>query len=126
MKKLGRIFKNKFVLIVSFLLVFILVGLKLIGVFRGKYDKIAYGVYLSMYRLGTREAELFSLLEGLKSWELELVYKSFGTRGYGMMGGDEIFGKQLNLFEWFEKELTGKEKEKMRRIWEVTKLEITF
>lgn len=131
MKKLGKIFKKFWkqilVVLVIVLVLFIVKPFEWLSKMFpiGKYKKIAYQVYLTMWTLGTNEDELFTILGTLKLNELVEVYKAFATRGY-RLGGGEPLGKQLNLFEWFDKELNRNEREKMRGIWEKTGIEITF
>lgn len=76
---------------------------------------------------GGNEA-LFPMLENLNPSQLESVYTSFGMRGRGSWG-DTLFGiweKDYDLFGWYNEELTGGQKERMREIWQPTNLTLTF
>ena len=133
MNKLGKIFKKNFWLIVGIILgVILLVFLKpfqLIGNWLGlsvdSTKSKAKRLKVAMQNFGTDEKELWTLLEPMKKKELEEVYIEFGLQRYDY-GGRFWFGAPLDLFGWFAKELTQKEKTRMRHIWSVTDIDITF
>jgi len=133
MKKLGRIFRKYWKWIIGFVLVLLVLvflkPLKFLGIFSSKTDRIAYDLYLSMYRNGTNEDDILDLLRPLSSSELIRVYKSFGVRGYGFNGAF-VGAKELDLFGWFSKEFSkvfdAKKLRELRDIWSKTGLEITF
>ncbi len=135
MKKLGRMFKNKwFWILGGFVLLLVFVGFKTIaaalGLSNGKYVEIAKKLNWAMVRVGTDENFIFNLLEPLSGFELVKVYNAFGTQPYGLSGGLGWFGNDLNLFEWFDKEFSPiwdrKDLEKLREIWSKSGMEITF
>ena len=90
---------------------------------KAELKQIANAQETAMGDIGTDELTLFRTLEGLNSEDLKTVFNEFGKRNYqfGMRGGN-VIGNTLNLFEWYNSELSGKELEKMREIWKVTNL----
>jgi len=74
---------------------------------------------------GTNEDGMFDILEVLNSKDLVAVYYAYGNRPY-LFGGTNWLGFSLDLFGWFERELSGNDLIKMRNIWSKTDLEITF
>lgn len=136
MKRLGRIFRNKLVLyVLGFLLLvvlfFVFKPLNWFKSFLGygnlsKVDSIASRLFDAMNRFGTDESTIFLLLDPLSSSDLKRVYESFGNRPYANGGRLVVLGASMDLFGWFGKELTEKEKARMRDIWAKTDLEITF
>lgn len=132
-RKLGRLLSSKVFLIVTGVIFFVFVvpwksitGGK--NWFGGGSDanKISYRCYQAMKGIGTKDDDLFGALNGLSGNVLRKVFEAFDTRGYAWSGADALFGVQLNLFEWFSKELSRKEKARMRDIWAKSGLEITF
>lgn len=130
MKKLGRIFRKYWKWIIGLVLVILVLifvkPFELLGISFRNTSKIARSVHWTMARAGTDENRLFNLLEPLSGADLVKVYRSFGVQPYGLSGGMGWFGSDLNLFEWFEKELNRNERERMRLIWHKSGLEITF
>lgn len=139
MKKLGKIFKKYWQLIlgaIAIVLLFVYKPWKWFGidgktwrssnVSDNQLKDIAENVYNTMKLMGTREKKLFSLLEPLTGSELKSVYKYFGVRNYWLDGRAFGLGKGYDLFEWFNAELNKKEKAQMREIWAKSGMMITF
>lgn len=132
--KLGKIFKNNWKLLLGLIVVvLVLVFLKpfnwlskLFGGNVNNLESLTNEVFLTMWTWGTDEKRLFELLEPLNKSDLKSVFYKFGNKPYGMGGRTIIVGKGLNLFGWFDKELTEKEKARMRDIWAKTGLNVTF
>ncbi|TDN99954.1 hypothetical protein [Sunxiuqinia elliptica] len=86
----------------------------------------------AMMNWGTDEELLFNSLEHpdgkpFSGKQLKQVFEAFGFRDYDFTGGRNVFlGAAKNLFEWYESELTRKEKVRMRAIWEKSGLDLTF
>ncbi|WP_372934543.1 hypothetical protein [Mariniphaga sediminis] len=133
MKKLGRIFKDRWFFIA------VSIGLILLFVQPWKWFSLnndgsrtgiaAKKLFDAMQGFGTDEGELFNVLEVLSPRELNQVYDKFGLRWYNKRLGTQsgsLFGQKYDLFAWFSYELNEKEKQKMRVIWESTGREITF
>ena len=82
---------------------------------------IAENMYQAMSRIGTNEEVLFHSVIPLNGEDLKLVVKKFGLRRYFnfMWGeGGKIFGTDRPLQSWLQMELTKKENERMRQLFE--------
>ncbi|MBS2212154.1 hypothetical protein KEM09_12110 [Carboxylicivirga mesophila] len=101
---------------------------KSIGGYSTKVDKylsIAETLYSAMAAPGTDEYLMFTILKPLNGDELVKVYDAFGNKGYAL-GGAFFGGYSLDLFGWFNKELSREEKTQMRNIWAKSGLSLSF
>ena len=83
---------------------------------------IADRLYFAMADIGTDENLLFSSLQNLSAQELIMVYNAYGTRSYAYSGSWFGIGYPLDLFGWFNKELSGNDLNRMKQIWAKTNL----
>lgn len=90
-------------------------------------------LYKAMDGVGTDEKTIKALCKNLTSSQLNEVYKVFGLRPYseyplyGGGAGWSIFGaKNLDLFGWFAREMSGQDLVELRDIWVKSGLTITF
>lgn len=84
---------------------------------------IANSLLDAMNRAGTDEDTLFNLIAPLSKDDLLTVYRKFGVKSYGLYGlvtspADKFIGEHLTLIGWLKKELTKKENERMRQLFE--------
>jgi hypothetical protein len=91
-----------------------------------KHEYIAYLQFEAMAEsYGTNENKLFSSLNNLTTNDLIKVFNSFGIRRRTRIGGRRllgIFGKPLNLIQWYDRELNKNELHEMYLIWSKTGL----
>lgn len=85
-------------------------------------NMIGQRLYQAMKGFGTDEATLFSELQNLTAQQLISVYNAYGTPYYFLYGGDPYFGSPLDLFGWFNEELSGNKLAQMKQIWAKTGL----
>lgn len=75
---------------------------------------------------GTKEKAIFKSLEELNENDLKEVFNQFGYRDYFFgvtMNADFVLmGENINLLQWYTKELSTEDLNKMRKIWEKTGL----
>jgi hypothetical protein len=98
---------------------------------RTEWESIANALYEAMTIYGTDEDTLFNSLSDLSASELISVYDAFGARYYSNHLGigvpnTDLLGSALDLFGWFNNELSRNEKTQMRNIWAKSGLTITF
>lgn len=86
---------------------------------RATYKKIAELQRKALVGAGTNEEILFLSLEGLNADDLKVVFMDFGLQA---RGADFIGFTRMDLIDWYNKELSGKDLEKMRTIWKPTGL----
>jgi hypothetical protein len=95
---------------------------------KGQANTIAQNQYNAMYDLGTDETALVNSIKTLNGANLRLVYNEYGSPLYSAFGTLPYFGAPLDLFGWYNKELSrnsGTIKE-LRSIWMKSGLPITF
>ena len=85
-------------------------------------DLIGQRLYSAMSGVGTDENTLFSEVENRSAVQLIDIYNAYGTPYYFLYGGDPIFGTPVDLFGWFNKELSGAALIRMKQIWSKTNL----
>jgi len=78
---------------------------------------IGQRLYKAMSGFGTDENTLFAELENRTGPQLVSIYNAYGTPYYFMFGGDPYFGTPLDLFGWFNEELSGNDLQRMKNIW---------
>jgi len=83
---------------------------------------IADRLYYAMADIGTDESLLFSSLQNLTAQQLIQVYNAYGTRPYAYTGSWFGLGYNLDLFGWFNKELSGNQLMRMKQLWAKTGL----
>jgi hypothetical protein len=83
---------------------------------------IADRLYYAMADIGTDESLMFASLQNLTAQQLIMVYNAFGTRPYAYSGTWFGLGYPLDLFGWFNKELSGNDLSRMKQIWAKTNL----
>lgn len=82
--------------------------------------QIATEQYESMFGFGTNEEKLKTSLNGLSDADLWLVYKFFGIRNFKPFLEFSFFDN--DLFGWYRAELSGKDLQDMKDIWNSTGL----
>jgi len=103
-----------------------------VGISPSEADVLAQGQFAAMNKMGTDDIdEMTAQLENLTANDLKKVFNAFGRPCYNgwteCVGIDRYLGGQdLNLFGWYNEELTDSEKEKMRAVWRKTGLQLTF
>ncbi|WP_408040283.1 hypothetical protein [Tenacibaculum amylolyticum] len=73
---------------------------------------IAEGLYSAMYKVGTDEDRIYSLLSGVNQGDFAKIYNAFGSRYYLEYTGtwaDSVLGVKIDLIGWLENELTESE-----------------
>lgn len=83
---------------------------------------IANRLYYAMADIGTNEDLLFDSLKNLTAQQLIMVYNAFGTRSYAFSGNWFGLGYPLDLFGWFNQELSGNDLNNMKQLWAKTGL----
>lgn len=89
------------------------------------YKTIADREYNAMNMWGTDTDSLFAALQGLSPSELVAVASAFGKRASTISlfpGTQQSVSFQRNLFEWYDSELSGSDRDRMHSIWAVTGL----
>jgi len=87
---------------------------------------IADRLYYAMADIGTDTNLLFTSLESLTAQQLIMVYNAFGKRSYAYTGSWFGLGYDLDLFGWFNKELSGNNLTRMKQLWAKTNLTWTI
>ena len=85
-------------------------------------NMIGQRLYQAMSSFGTDETTLFAELENRTASQLVAIYNAYGTPYYFLYGGDPYFGAPLDLFGWFNEELSGTDLNRMKQIWAKTNL----
>ena len=89
------------------------------------YQDIADRQFNAMNMWGTDEESLFSALEGLTPSELVAVASKFGKRASTVSlfpGTQQSISFPRSLTKWYDSELSGASRERMRAIWALTGL----
>lgn len=89
------------------------------------YQDIADRQFNAMNMWGTDEESLFAGLEGLTPSELIAVASKFGKRASTVSlfpGTQQSISFPRSLTEWYDSELSGASRERMRAIWALTGL----
>ena len=89
------------------------------------YADIADREYNAMNQWGTDTESLFSALEGLTPSELVAVASKFGKRASTISlfpGTQQSVSFPRSLTEWYDSELSGSDRERMKAIWALTGL----
>lgn len=89
-------------------------------------EQLAENQFSAMADLGTDEDTLVNDLKGLNGTDLQRVYSAFGTRNYAYSGNWFGLGYSYDLFGWYKKELSDKQRKPLREIWAKSGLPITF
>lgn len=92
-------------------------GSKNSGLSKDEINRISEMQFDAMDRLGTDFDLLKKSLYGLNGKALQEVAVSFGKRRYSLFEGTLIVGDMLNLFQWYNKELTERERDEIAEIW---------
>ena len=88
--------------------------------------KIADRLDYAMGDFGTKEQIMFDALDPLTGPQLVDVYNAFGLRNYIGVGYIFGMGAPLDLFGWFDEELSGSDLQKMKSIWQKSGLSWAF
>jgi len=88
---------------------------------------IADGQLAALDGWGTDETALFSPLMALTGPDLAQVFVRFGAKWYDKYFGTSSWAwvpgaQQLNLFGWYSQELSGRDLQRMKSIWQKSKL----
>lgn len=74
-------------------------------------------LYDYMNQLGTNDSGIIKVSEELNGREMQQVFQMFGKRKYFMTGRSVYLGEDLNLFGWFDSELSGSNLKKVKSLW---------
>lgn len=83
---------------------------------------LAATLFNAMDRFGTDENAMFSAVQNLNGQELQEVFEAFGTPKYFAGTRGSIMGSHINLFGWFDNELSGSDLVRMKAIWNKSNL----
>lgn len=84
--------------------------------------QVAEKFFRYMDKFGTDTDDVVFLSQQYNGADLQKIYKAFGVRKYFGTGRGTIFGDYINIFGWFERELSGNKLDIVKAAWEKSNL----